>query len=239
MDDRELLIIEDDPDISDLLDLTLRDEGYRIERVFDGEHGLAMLHQKHFDLVVLDLMLPGIDGLEVCRQLRAKPRYIPIIIISARSTETHRIIGLELGADDYLTKPFSTLELGARVRALFRRIDAVKNSNPDTSGRLQEGGLSIDPWSREVSINGAPVTLTSREFDLLYFFARHPGRVFSRIQLLDSVWGYSHDGYEHTVNSHINRLRSKIELDPGLPEYILTVWGVGYKFNDRVCGGKG
>jgi DNA-binding response OmpR family regulator len=175
-------------------------------------------------------MLPNVDGLEICRRIRQMTRYLPVIIISARSSETHRVLGLEMGADDYLAKPFSVIELVARVKALFRRQEAMGLNLLMDSGRIDCHGLSIDPLSREIRLHGEPVDLTPREFDLLYYFARHPGEVFSRLALLDRVWGYQHEGYEHTVNTHINRLRSKIERDPAEPEIILTVWGKGYKF---------
>ena len=182
-------------------------------------------------MLILDLMLPGVDGLEICRRARAMPRYTPIIIISARSTETHRIVGLELGADDYLAKPFSVLELVARVKALLRRVDALaKGAQGQADASLRQGRLLIDPIARTASLAGAPLELTPREFDLLHFFARHPGKVFSRMGLLNAVWGYNHEGYEHTVNTHINRLRAKIEADPAEPVCIVTVWGQGYKF---------
>lgn len=175
-------------------------------------------------------MLPNVDGLEICRRIRQMTRYLPVIIISARTSETHRVLGLEMGADDYLPKPFSVLELIARVKALFRRQEAMGQNIRMESGNIQCHGLTIDPLSREVHLQGESVELTPREFDLLYWFARHPGEVFSRLSLLDSVWGYQHEGYEHTVNTHINRLRIKIERDPAEPEIILTVWGKGYKF---------
>jgi DNA-binding response OmpR family regulator len=176
-------------------------------------------------------MLPGVDGHEICRRARAMTRYTPIIITSARSSEVHRILGLELGADDYLAKPFSVLELVARVRALMRRTDALARNARLESGRLELGNLSVDPVAREVEVDGKAVDLTPREFDLLYFFARNPGKVFSRLDLLNQVWGYQHDGYEHTVNTHINRLRIKVEADPSVPRRILTVWGRGYKLS--------
>jgi DNA-binding response OmpR family regulator len=179
---------------------------------------------------VLDLMLPGVDGLHVCREMRRMPEYLPIIIVSAKSAETHRVLGLELGADDYLTKPFSLPELVARVRAVLRRMDAAGQRAAALTGVIRSGDLSIDPLARDVRLNDAAVALTAREFDLLLFFARNPDRVFNRMELLDQVWGYAHDGYEHTVNSHINRLRTKIEADPARPKRLLTVWGVGYKF---------
>ena len=196
----------------------------------DGEKGLRLLEQGGWDALILDLMLPGVDGLEICRRARAMTRYTPIIITSARSSEMHRILGLELGADDYLAKPFSMMELVARVKALLRRVDAMARNLKMDAGSLSSAGLFIDPLTREASLEGRPLDLTPREFDLLYFFARQPGKVFSRLDLLNSVWGYNHEGYEHTVNTHINRLRAKIEADPAQPLRILTVWGRGYKF---------
>ncbi len=183
------------------------------------------------DLIILDIMLPGIDGLEICRRVRARSDYTPILMLTARSSEVDRVLGLELGADDYLTKPFSILELVARVKALFRRMEALQSTDADSGqAPIHFSELSIEPDKRSVLVRGEPITLTAKEFDLLLHFARQPGRVFTRGQLLDSVWGYGHEGYEHTVNSHINRLRSKIEEDPAAPRYILTVWGVGYRF---------
>lgn len=227
---RRILIVEDDAHIADLLRMHLADEGYEVEHAADGESGAAQLERGTWDALVLDLMLPGVDGLEICRRARAMARYTPIIITSARSSEVHRILGLELGADDYLAKPFSVLELVARVRALLRRSDALARNARLDAGTLEADGLSIDPLARELRIDGRPVDLTPREFDLLYFFARHPGKVFSRLDLLNQVWGYRHDGYEHTVNTHINRLRLKVETDPANPRRIRTVWGRGYKF---------
>jgi len=227
---RRVLLVEDDAHIADLLSLHLRDEGLEVVHCARGDDGLRELERGGWDALVLDLMLPGVDGLEICRRARAMTRYTPIIIISARSSEVHRILGLELGADDYLAKPFSVLELVARVKALLRRVDALaRNAQLDT-GSLAVAGLSIDPIAREVKLDGRRVDLTPREFDLLYFFARQPGKVFSRMDLLNAVWGYQHEGYEHTVNTHINRLRAKIEADPAQPARILTVWGRGYKF---------
>src|SRR5476649_2039604 len=227
---RKILIVEDDGDIADLLSLHLRDEGYEITHAADGNLGVALLEKGGWDALILDLMLPGVDGLEICRRARNMTRYTPIIIISARSSEMHRILGLELGADDYLAKPFSMLELVARVKALLRRVDAMARNLKMDAGSLIVDGLSIDPITREVSLDGRRLDLTPREFDLLYFFARQPGKVFSRMDLLNAVWRYSHEGYEHTVNTHINRLRAKIETDPAQPVRILTVWGRGYKF---------
>lgn len=227
---KRILIVEDDANIAELLQLHLRDEGYDISHAADGNLGMAMLEQGGWDALILDLMLPGIDGLEICRRARNMTRYTPIIIISARSSEVHRILGLELGADDYLAKPFSMLELVARVKALFRRQEAMTHNLRMEAGTLSCAGLTIDPIAREVHLNQQQIELTPREFDLLYFFARHPGKVFSRLNLLNQVWGYQHEGYEHTVNTHINRLRLKIERNPAEPEQIITVWGKGYKF---------
>jgi DNA-binding response OmpR family regulator len=229
---RRVLIVEDDPDIGRVVALQLSEIGCETRRVADGPAALAEAQATPYDLVVLDLMLPGMDGLEVCRRLRAAGRYVPILMLTAKSSELDRVLGLELGADDYLTKPFSLLELAARVKALLRRMEhAAAPAAP--AGLIEVGPLRIDLERHEASIGGRPVELTAKEFELLAFFARAPGRVFTRAQLLDQVWGYSHSGYEHTVNSHINRLRSKIEQDPGNPDFIQTVWGVGYKFCAR------
>ena len=227
---KRILIVEDDPAIAELLQLHLRDEGYRLGHAADGDAGWQCLQREPWDALVLDLMLPGsVDGLEICRRARAMPRYTPIIITSARSSELHRILGLELGADDYLVKPYSMLELVARVKALLRRSDALARSARLDSGSIELGDLLIDPLARQVQVEGQPVELTPREFDLLFFLARHPGRVYSRLDLLNQVWGYRHEGYEHTVNTHINRLRLKIETRPAEPQRILTVWGCGYR----------
>jgi len=227
---KRILVVEDDLHIAELLCLHLGDEGYAVEHSADGSQAARLLESGVWDALVLDLMLPGVDGLELCKRARAMTRYTPIIITSARSSEVHRILGLELGADDYLAKPFSILELVARVKALLRRTDALARNVRLDAGRLDLGGLIIDPLAREASVGGQPIELTPREFDLLYFFARHPDKVFSRMDLLNQVWGYMHDGYEHTVNTHIHRLRTKIEADPADPQRILTVWGRGYKF---------
>ena len=228
---RQVLIVEDDQDISHLVALHLKDIDCVVEEVADGRRGLERARDGSHDLIILDLMLPGIDGLEICRRVRSRTDYTPILMLTARTSEVDRVLGLELGADDYLTKPFSVLELVARVKALFRRMEALQSQ--ETSNEqvpLHFSGLSIEPDKRSVLVRGEAVDLTAKEFDLLLHFARQPGRVFTRSQLLDGVWGYGHDGYEHTVNSHINRLRSKIEEDPAAPRFILTVWGVGYRF---------
>jgi DNA-binding response OmpR family regulator len=228
-----ILIIEDDSDISHLLQLHLQELGYKTAIVHDGVTGLEEALSKTYDLIILDIMLPGMDGLELCRRLRTQPHYTPVLMLTAKSSEIDRVVGLEIGADDYLTKPFSIQELLARVKALFRRVEAMKGEpSQDAKKPIHSGDLFIEPDKRKVTLRGNPVSLTAKEFDLLLQFAKHPGQVYSRSQLLDLVWGYGYEGYDHTVNSHINRLRSKIEEDPARPLYILTVWGVGYKFSE-------
>ena len=226
---KRILIVEDDVHIANLLRMHLRDEGYEVTHAASGDEGVRLLESGQWDALVLDLMLPGVDGLEICRRARAMTRYTPIIITSARASELHRILGLELGADDYLAKPFSMLELVARVKALLRRVEAMAQNARIDAGAIEVAGLRIDPVARTALVEGRPLELTPREFDLLYFFARHPDQVYSRMELLNQVWGHQHDGYEHTVNTHINRLRNKIEHDPAAPKRILTVWGRGYK----------
>jgi DNA-binding response OmpR family regulator len=227
---RSVLVIEDQQEIGNLIKLHLKDLPCNVKLAFDGTAGLAEAESKRYDLIILDLMLPGMDGLEICRRLRAKANYTPILMLTAKTSELDRVLGLEIGADDYLTKPFSLPELIARVKAIFRRVDAMAQSGPAVSGSIDAGGLKIDADRRSVTVEGKPVDLTSKEFDLLLHFAQNPGRVYTRAQLLDMVWGYGHAGYEHTVNCHINRLRAKIGDDYSSPRYILTVWGVGYKF---------
>ena len=235
MTQRNILVVEDEPDIAQLVALHLRDENFRVTLAADGHEGMRQAFARSWDLVLLDLRLPGPDGLAICRALRAAENYVPILMLTSKSSELDRVLGLELGADDYVTKPFSVSELVARVKALFRRIDAVSAPAESEEETLSLGDLHIDSIRREVRVGSRKLDLTAREFDLLCHFARHPGRVFSRAQLLDSVWGFGHEGYEHTVNSHINRLRSKIEGNPAEPEVIVTVWGVGYKFSEHVA----
>lgn len=230
--DKQVLVIEDEPQIARLVSLHLEDLGCSVEAVGTSADGLARLRSRRPDLVVLDLMLPDGDGLEVCKALRERRDYVPILILTARSGEVDRVLGLELGADDYLTKPFSVRELVARVKALFRRVELLSEQAAASPEPIEIAGLRIDPERRRVSVRGGEVHLTAKEFDLLLQFARHPGRVYTRSQLLDLVWGYTAGCYEHTVNSHINRLRGKIEEDPSAPHYVRTVWGVGYAFVD-------
>jgi DNA-binding response OmpR family regulator len=228
---RPILVIEDDADISHLLKIHLADIAFEVDIASNGLDGLERARRQDYCMIVLDLMLPGLDGLEICRRLRGEAKFTPILMLTARSSELDRVLGLELGADDYLAKPFSVKELQARIRAILRRVEPAPT---EASGdeRILSQSLFIDVASRSVTIDDTAVELTAREFDLLLHFARHPGRVYSRQQLLDHVWGYSHSGYEHTVNSHINRLRKKIEARPAQPRFIETVWGVGYRFRD-------
>jgi len=229
-----ILVAEDQADIRDLIVMNLQGAGYAVQSVADGAAALASQAEQASDLLLLDLMMPGLDGLEVLKALRARGRATPILLLTAKSTELDRVLGLELGADDYLTKPFSMAELLARVKALLRRAELLRaaqaSAAPATA--LRNGELEILPARREVRLAGAALELTALEFDLLHHFASHPGRVFSRAQLLDAVWGYSHEGYEHTVTTHINRLRGKLEADPMRPRFILTVRGAGYKMRD-------
>lgn len=231
--ENRILLIEDDPDITELVRINLEDAGYRLDSAADGEKGLETALAQEIDLVILDLQLPRMDGLEVCRQLQQRKRHLPILMLTSRSEEVDRVLGLELGADDYLTKPFSIRELVARVRAILRRLErsrTTEKESVDSPLPLDLGDLIIDPDRRRVTLDGEPVELTAKEFDLLLMFASHPGRVYSRQMLLELVWGYQYRGYEHTVNSHIHRLRAKIESDASHPRYITTVWGVGYRF---------
>jgi DNA-binding response OmpR family regulator len=232
-----ILLAEDQADIRDLIALNLRGAGYEVQAVPDGAAALASQAERASDLLVLDLMMPALDGLEVCKALRARGRATPILMLTAKATELDRVLGLELGADDYLTKPFSMAELLARVKALLRRAELLRVAQQGGAGAavaapIVNGELEIHPARREVRVAGRALEFTALEFDLLLHFASHPGRVFSRAQLLDAVWGYSHEGYEHTVTTHINRLRAKVEQDPMQPRFILTVRGAGYKMRD-------
>jgi DNA-binding response OmpR family regulator len=229
---RRILVIEDNADIGRLLELHLAAINCTVRWVADGIAGFEEAQRGGYDLVVLDLMLPGLDGLEICRRLRGREPHVPILMLTAKSSELDRVLGLELGADDYLTKPFSVAEFVARVKALMRRMASLQAKPPAHSDPIRLGDLMIDVDRREVRARDVPVDLTAKEFDLLAHFARSPGRVLSRAQLLQQVWGYSHSGYEHTVNTHINRLRAKIERDPNQPQVIETVWGVGYRCRD-------
>ncbi len=228
----QVLYVEDDPQIGRLVRDELQEMNCVVNWCQDGEASLHAFRTRAYDLVVLDLMLPGLSGLEVCRRIRGVNRFVPIIMLTARAEMRDVVHGLELGADDYITKPFKTVELQARVRALFRRIEADRAWQELVTERdeLRRGRLTILPVQRKVALDDERIELTAKEFDLLLLFARHPGRTFSRSELLDTVWGAQFEGYDHTVNTHINRLRGKIEPDARHPLYIQTVWGVGYRF---------
>jgi len=231
---RRFLIVEDELDLANLIQLHLQDFYAEIIHLDRGDLALQKALNEHWDLMILDLRLPGLDGLDICRELRSRGIEFPIMMLTARTTELDRVLGLELGADDYLTKPFSSLELSARVKALLRRSERKNIDTTATINQLNIKHLIIDKLRRTVFSYQMPIELTAREFDLLWFFASNQGRVFRRTELLDAVWGYGHDGYEHTVNSHINRLRAKIETDPANPQLLHTVWGVGYKFCEAI-----
>lgn len=226
---RQILLIEDEQDIADILTLHLEDLGTEVTHASDGIHGLTRALQTHWDLIILDLTLPRVDGMDICRQVRSTNPTTPIMLVTARSSEMERVAGLECGADDYITKPFSVSEVMARVKAIFRRMDVITEKPVNTTVTVSD--IAINPATHDTTVAGKSITLTAREFELLLHFAKSPGQVFKRTELLEKVWGYGHEGYLHTVNSHINRLRAKIEPDPANPTYIQTVWGVGYKLS--------
>ena len=226
-----LLVVEDDRDLAGLLRMHFGDAGFRADLAHDGATGLERALTGNYALVVLDVMLPAMDGLTVCERIRAANAAQPVLLLTARSEEGEKVLGLELGADDYMTKPFSLRELTARVRAILRRMEAVRG---DSDGAvLRYGPLTVELGKRQVTLGERPVDLTRTEFDLLALFAQHPGRAYRRQELLDLVWGEDYAGYSATVNTHINRLRGKIEGDPAAPRFIQTVWGVGYRFARR------
>ncbi|RJP19569.1 MAG: DNA-binding response regulator [Candidatus Omnitrophota bacterium] len=231
---RRILFIEDNRDLVDLVRAHLESEGYEVTAVTDGPAGIAAFDQGAWGLIILDWMLPGLSGLDVLRHVRERDRRTPVLMVTARGEEADKVLGLELGCDDYLTKPFSVRELTARIKVLRRRIERAEEIARGAGQDLviEQGPLRIDHGMRKVTVDGQPVQLTVKEYDLLYTLASRPGRTFSRRQLLDVVWHQDSDVYEHTVNSHINRLRGKIEADPNRPRLILTVWGIGYRFTE-------
>src|SRR5712691_12219259 len=228
-----LLVVEDDENISSAISEYFSRAGYNVKTVEDGLMGVKTALDDHPDAVVLDLMLPKMDGLAVCRELREKAGYLPILMLTAKDDVVDKVLGLEMGADDYITKPFSLRELEARIKSVLRRSrnpagpDDAKNEAPIVRGKLR-----IDGVRREVTIGDRQVELTPKEFDLLKLFASNPGRVFPRKYLLEKIWDYSYEGYDRTIDSHINRLRAKVEDNPDNPQLVLTVWGIGYKFTD-------
>ncbi len=233
---KNVLIVEDDPDIVDLLKIHLNDMGCALAATHNGDQGLKWIMAEQYDLVILDLMLPGKDGMEICRQMRMNQVTTPVMMLTAKSEEIDKVLGLEMGADDYLTKPFSVREFIARVKAIFRRAELSQQTQKATAAAqyLEYGDLSIDLDKRKVSLRNRRVELSPKEFELLSLLASNPGKSYDRTRLLNLVWGYDFDGFEHTVNSHINRLRSKIEANLSNPKYILTTWGVGYRFNEEI-----
>lgn len=231
---KKVLVVEDDPNISQLIQIHLKDLDYDIQIHNNGRKGFEEANSSQFDLIILDIMLPDMDGIAICQRLRALDNYTPILMITAKSEEIDKVIGLESGADDYITKPFKIREFIARVKAIMRRQDQFKLLAGKDVRSLRFGALELDEKKRKVILDQKRVELTPKEFDLLMILARNPGRSYSRGELLELIWGYDFNGYEHTVNAHINRLRAKVEQDPNSPTYILTTWGVGYRFNDEL-----
>lgn len=232
---KRALVIEDDADIANLVMVSLRDINVQADIIGNGVDGLRHATSKPYDIIILDIMLPGMDGIDVCQRIRQQQIATPILMLTARSEEIDKVLAIDLGADDYMTKPFSIRELLSRVKARMRRFETDQQPGALTQlPRYAFGDLTLDVAMRRVTLVGKPVDVTAKEFDLLTLFMKHPGRAFSRMELLELVWGYSYQGYEHTVNSHINRLRMKIEQEPAAPKYILTVWAVGYKFSEDV-----
>ena len=229
----KILVVDDEPNIREVVVRYLRRDGHAVVQAADGEEALELYRRTRPDLVVLDLMLPKVSGLEVCRRLGADGRRVPLIMLTARGEEEDRIVGLALGADDYVVKPFSPRELAARVEAVLRRVNAVPGASEATEAILEFDGLRVDPNARGVTVRGEPVSLTAREFDLLHHLAKSPGRVYTRDQLMEAVWDFAFSAETSTVTVHVRRLREKIETDPAHPRYLQTVWGVGYQFVDE------
>lgn len=232
--EQSILVVEDDSDIAELMQMNLQEITREITVVDTGEAAIDLFKQQSFDIIILDITLPGINGFDVCRMMRQDKPEQSILMVTSKTSEVDRVLGLELGADDYITKPFSIRELQARIRAQLRKAELFNQRQASKPlGIVCIGAMVIDPTSHQLMIDQQPVEVTSTEFDLMYHLAQHPNQVFSRQQLLDSVWGYKHSGYEHTVNSHINRLRCKLQRKKEDTQIIETVWGVGYKFNPQ------
>ncbi|WP_159517869.1 response regulator transcription factor [Sunxiuqinia indica] len=226
------LIIEDDKDISELISIHLADMNMEVDKAFDGKDGLMKAMNNHYRFILLDIRLPELDGFEICKRLRMEKNNTPILMITSKSEEIDKVLGLEMGADDYISKPFGIRELLARVKAVLRRTERMLQGEDQDEIEIRCEQLYINVGMRIVEINGERIELSPKEFDLLVLLASNPGKTYTRMQLLNKVWGYEFEGFEHTVNSHINRLRSKVEKDMSMPEYILTTWGVGYKFRE-------
>jgi len=229
---KKVLVVEDDPNISELIQIHLKDLGYEIQVRNNGKLGFEEANSNPYDLIILDIMLPEMDGIAICQRLRALDNFTPILMITAKSEEIDKVMGLESGADDYITKPFKIREFIARVKAIMRRQDQFALLAEKEIQQIRFKSLEIDEKKRKVVLDQKRLELTPKEFDLLLLMARNPGRSYSRGELLELIWGYDFSGYEHTVNAHINRLRAKVEQDPNNPTFILTTWGVGYRFND-------
>lgn len=229
---KKILLVEDDPEIVMLLHLHFSAPDYALTVCSQGKEAIGKAVNDYFDLIVLDITLPDIDGIEVCKMLVKKNVNRPIMMLTSRSEEIDKVLALELGADDYVTKPFSIRELQARVKALIRRSDQVQLTQTDCGSEVRTEHLYINKNERKASLQGRRLELTAKEFELLFLLASNRGKTFSRQELLELVWGYSFSGYEHTITSHINRLRIKIEPDFNQPRYIITTWGVGYRFTE-------
>ena len=227
-----LLVVEDDDNISTAISEYFSRASYDVTAVTDGIAGVDAALNNRVDVVVLDLMLPKMDGLAVCKEIRQRSPSMPILMLTAKDDVVDKVLGLEMGADDYITKPFSLRELEARIKSVLRRTRPVNNPNGADEPPIVRGAIRIDPVRREVTIADRHVDLTPKEFDLLRLFASNPGRVFPRKYLLEKIWDYSYEGYDRTIDSHINRLRAKVEENPDNPQLVLTVWGIGYKFTD-------
>jgi len=227
------LIIEDDKDISDLIAIHLEDMEMEVDKAYDGKDGLMKALNNSYRFILLDIRLPLLDGFEVCKRLRMEKNNTPILMVTSKSEEIDKVLGLEMGADDYISKPFGIRELLARVKAVLRRSEQLASERDQDELEIRFDKLYINVGMRIVEIDKKRIELSPKEFDLLVHLASHPGKTYSRMDLLNQIWGYEFEGFEHTVNSHINRLRSKIEVDMGKPEYILTTWGVGYKFREN------
>ncbi len=232
MDEPRILIIEDDHEIADVIALNLKDMGLAPVHAYNGSDGLNMALLGGYELIILDLMLPKLDGMSVCSGIRRDDPVTPVLMLTAKSGEIDRVLGLELGADDYMVKPFSLRELSARVKALLRRSRIGQKVDNQVPELYKLGDLELDLTMHKARLRGRELDLTVKEFELLSLFLRNPGRAYSRSDILTAVWGYDFEGYEHTVNTHINRLRNKIEEDPSHPHFLKTVWGIGYRFTD-------
>jgi len=229
---KKVLLVEDELDIHKLIKLHLNDMQFDVESAFDGANGLSKALNNEYDFIILDIMLPGIDGIEICREIRRSNTQTPIMMLTSKSEEIDKVVALETGADDYMTKPFGARELQARVKAILRRFPLEGLNNSKLKRPYEVDGLFVDVNKRMVKKNGLTLSLTPKEFDLLALFIQNPGKTYSRMDLLEQIWNYTHDGYEHTVNSHMNRLRHKVEDDMNNPKFILTSWGVGYRFRE-------